>query len=207
MSLHERARPLFLFWDLRDSVVSLPETRGTASMRNSRIVLVSDAAPFQLGINLYFSVPGCHRVFALRLEELFRIESRSDPCQKGKLPALILSFRVQSCGHDRFKPFHTMKRLPIEMGGVVHGWADVPDRYYQTCHRRRGVQASMIFAGTIFLVAWTAIFERPRFTFLGPSLARGCSTGILATATAYLLWNWGVARLPAALAHESGYDS
>ena len=52
--------------------------------------------PFQLGITLHLSVPGRHRVFALSLEELFRIDSRSDPGKKRKRLALILSPRVLS---------------------------------------------------------------------------------------------------------------
>jgi drug/metabolite transporter (DMT)-like permease len=62
------------------------------------------------------------------------------------------------------------------------------------------VTASMILAGTVFLVAWTAIFERPRFTFSARAWLAVAAQGVLATAMAYLLWNWGMARLPAAKA-------
>jgi drug/metabolite transporter (DMT)-like permease len=62
------------------------------------------------------------------------------------------------------------------------------------------VTASMILAGTIFLVAWTAIFERPRFTFSARAWLAVAAQGVLATAMAYILWNWGMARLPAAKA-------
>ena len=62
------------------------------------------------------------------------------------------------------------------------------------------VTASMILAGTIFLVAGTAIFERPRFAFSTRAWLAVAAQGLLATAIAYLLWNWGMARLPAAKA-------
>ncbi len=62
------------------------------------------------------------------------------------------------------------------------------------------VTATMIVAGTVFLVAWTAIFERPRFTFSTKAWFAVATQGVLATAMAYLLWNWGMARLPAAKA-------
>ena len=62
------------------------------------------------------------------------------------------------------------------------------------------VTASMIVAGTVFLVAWTAIFEHPRFTFSARAWLAVAAQGVLATALAYLLWNWGMARLPAAKA-------
>jgi len=62
------------------------------------------------------------------------------------------------------------------------------------------VTASMIFAGTVFLVAWSAIFERPQFTFSARAWLAVAAQGVLATAVAYILWNWGMARLPAAKA-------
>jgi drug/metabolite transporter (DMT)-like permease len=62
------------------------------------------------------------------------------------------------------------------------------------------VTASMILAGTVFLVVWTAIFERPRFNFSSRAWLAVAAQGVLATAVAYLLWNWGMARLPAAKA-------
>jgi drug/metabolite transporter (DMT)-like permease len=62
------------------------------------------------------------------------------------------------------------------------------------------VTASMILVGTIFLVVWTSIFERPRFTFSARAWLAVAAQGLLATAVAYLLWNWGMARLPAAKA-------
>jgi len=62
------------------------------------------------------------------------------------------------------------------------------------------VTASMIVAGTVFLVTWTAILERPRFTFSARAWLAVAAQGVLATAMAYLLWNWGMARLPAAKA-------
>lgn len=58
----------------------------------------------------------------------------------------------------------------------------------------------MILAGTVFLVAWTAIIERPRLVFSTRAWLAVAAQGLLATAMAYLLWNWGMARLPAAKA-------
>lgn len=62
------------------------------------------------------------------------------------------------------------------------------------------VTATMIVAGTVFLVAWTAMFERPSFSFSTRAWLAVAAQGVLATAIAYLLWNWGMARLPAAKA-------
>ena len=58
----------------------------------------------------------------------------------------------------------------------------------------------MIVAGTIVLVVWTAIFERPRFNLSARAWLAVAAQGVLATAMAYMLWNWGMARLPAAKA-------
>ncbi|PYX32145.1 MAG: EamA family transporter [Acidobacteria bacterium] len=62
------------------------------------------------------------------------------------------------------------------------------------------VTASTILAGTVFLVAWTAILERPRLVFSARAWLAVAAQGVLATAMAYLLWNWGMVRLPAAKA-------
>jgi drug/metabolite transporter (DMT)-like permease len=62
------------------------------------------------------------------------------------------------------------------------------------------VTATTILAGTVFLVAWTAILERPRLVFSARAWLVVAAQGVLATAMAYLLWNWGMARLPAAKA-------
>jgi len=62
------------------------------------------------------------------------------------------------------------------------------------------VTATMIVAGTVFLVAWTAMFEHPRFTFSTRAWLAVAAQGVLATAMAYMFWNWGMARLPAAKA-------
>ena len=62
------------------------------------------------------------------------------------------------------------------------------------------VTVSMILSGTMFLMIWTAILERPRFTFSWRAWVAVAAQGVLATAMAYLLWNWGMARLPAAKA-------
>ena len=62
------------------------------------------------------------------------------------------------------------------------------------------VTATMIVAGTVFLVAWTAMFERPRFAFSTRAWLAVAAQGVLATAMAYMLWNWGMARVPVAKA-------
>ena len=62
------------------------------------------------------------------------------------------------------------------------------------------VTAATIVSGTLVLVAGTAIFERLRFTFSTRAWLAVAAQGVLATAIAYMLWNWGMARLPAAKA-------
>ena len=62
------------------------------------------------------------------------------------------------------------------------------------------VTATMIVAGTVLLIAWTALFERPQFAFSASAWLAVAAQGVLATAIAYMLWNWGMARIPAAKA-------
>jgi drug/metabolite transporter (DMT)-like permease len=62
------------------------------------------------------------------------------------------------------------------------------------------VTASTIVAGTVLLIAWTEIFEHPKFTFSARAWLAVAAQGVLATAMAFMLWNWGMARLPAAKA-------
>jgi drug/metabolite transporter (DMT)-like permease len=56
--------------------------------------------------------------------------------------------------------------------------------------------ACMIILGTIFLVLWVELFKPVRFHFSVRAWIAVALQGLLATAGAYLLWNWGVSRVP-----------
>jgi drug/metabolite transporter (DMT)-like permease len=58
----------------------------------------------------------------------------------------------------------------------------------------------MIVIGTALLVAWSEAFEPLRFHFSREVWAASAAQGLLATAGAYLFWNWGLARVPASKA-------
>jgi drug/metabolite transporter (DMT)-like permease len=60
------------------------------------------------------------------------------------------------------------------------------------------VTSSMIVAGTIPLLIGVGLFEPPHLHFSAKAWLAVAAQGILATAMAYLLWNWGMARVPAA---------
>jgi drug/metabolite transporter (DMT)-like permease len=62
------------------------------------------------------------------------------------------------------------------------------------------VTVSMILAGTIFLVIWTALFGHVHLRYSSRAWLAVAAQGVLATALAYLLWNWGMAHMPAAKA-------
>lgn len=58
----------------------------------------------------------------------------------------------------------------------------------------------MILIGTALLVAWSEAFQPLRFHFSREVWAASAAQGFLATAGAYLFWNWGLARVPASRA-------
>ena len=62
------------------------------------------------------------------------------------------------------------------------------------------VTVAMIYSGTPFLLLWLFIVDAPRFSFSPTAWFAVAAQGLLATALAYLLWNWGMARVPAARA-------
>lgn len=60
--------------------------------------------------------------------------------------------------------------------------------------------AWMILTGTAFLVIWSEAVQPLRFHFSTETWAAAAAQGLLATAGAYLCWNWGLARVPASRA-------
>lgn len=62
------------------------------------------------------------------------------------------------------------------------------------------VTASLITLGTVFLLVWVELTAPLRFHFSLRSWIAVVAQGLLATALAYLLWNWGLARVPASRA-------
>jgi drug/metabolite transporter (DMT)-like permease len=58
----------------------------------------------------------------------------------------------------------------------------------------------MIVTGTALLVACSEVFQPLRFHFSRGAWAASAAQGFLATAGAYLFWNWGLARVPASQA-------
>ncbi len=62
------------------------------------------------------------------------------------------------------------------------------------------ITASMIVLGTIFLVSWVMLSQPWRFRFSPETWTALAAQGLFATAGAYLLWNWGLARVPASRA-------
>ncbi|MGH9736457.1 MAG: DMT family transporter [Candidatus Acidiferrales bacterium] len=58
----------------------------------------------------------------------------------------------------------------------------------------------MILIGTALLVIWSEAFQPLRFHFSGEVWGAAAAQGLLATAGAYLCWNWGLARIPASRA-------
>ncbi len=62
------------------------------------------------------------------------------------------------------------------------------------------ITASMIVMGTISLLIWVIASQPLRFHFSAKAWMAVAAQGILATAMAYLLWNWGLKRVPASRA-------
>jgi drug/metabolite transporter (DMT)-like permease len=60
--------------------------------------------------------------------------------------------------------------------------------------------AWMILLGTAMLVIWSEAVQPLRFHFSSETWAAAAAQGLLATAGAYLCWNWGLARVPASRA-------
>ena len=62
------------------------------------------------------------------------------------------------------------------------------------------VTATVIVTGTIMLLVWIEVTKPVRFHFSSITWISVLAQGALATAGAYLLWNWGLARVPASRA-------
>jgi drug/metabolite transporter (DMT)-like permease len=62
------------------------------------------------------------------------------------------------------------------------------------------VTATMLIAGTVMLLVWVELTRPLRFRFSLQTWAAVAAQGLLATAAAYLFWNWGLSRIPAARA-------
>lgn len=67
-------------------------------------------------------------------------------------------------------------------------------------HGALSVTTSTILLGTIMLLAWVEITRPLRFHFSLTAWGGAVAQGVLATAGAYLFWNWGLSQLPASKA-------
>jgi len=62
------------------------------------------------------------------------------------------------------------------------------------------ITAWMILIGAALLVLWSEAFDPLRFHFSRGAWGAAVAQGLLATAGAYVFWNWGLARVPASRA-------
>lgn len=67
-------------------------------------------------------------------------------------------------------------------------------------HGALEVTATTIVIGTIMLLAWVELWRPLRFHFSRAAWGAAVAQGLLATAGAYLFWNWGLAHMPASRA-------
>lgn len=64
-------------------------------------------------------------------------------------------------------------------------------------HGAMAVTATTIIVGTIFLLIWVESTSPLRFHFSASAWGSAVAQGLLATAGAYLCWNWGLSHMPA----------
>ena len=62
------------------------------------------------------------------------------------------------------------------------------------------ITIAMIGSGTLMVVIWFLATQPVRFNFSARTWMAAAAQGLLATAMAYLLWNWGLAWVPASRA-------
>ena len=67
-------------------------------------------------------------------------------------------------------------------------------------HGALPVTAATVIAGTVMLLVWVELTRPVRFHFRTAIWGAAVAQGLLATAGAYLFWNWGLARTPASRA-------
>ena len=67
-------------------------------------------------------------------------------------------------------------------------------------HDALEVTASTIIFGTILLLVWVELTHPVRFRFSPGVWGAAAAQGLLATAGAYIFWNWGLAHMPASRA-------
>lgn len=67
-------------------------------------------------------------------------------------------------------------------------------------HGALPVTATTIIFGTILLTVWVELTRPVRFSFSAGAWGAAVAQGLLATAGAYLFWNWGLAHMPASKA-------
>lgn len=67
-------------------------------------------------------------------------------------------------------------------------------------HGALPVTVTTVILGTMILLAWVELTEPVRFHFSTKTWLAAFAQGLLATAGAYLFWNWGLAHMPASKA-------
>jgi drug/metabolite transporter (DMT)-like permease len=67
-------------------------------------------------------------------------------------------------------------------------------------HGALPLTAASIILGTICLLVWVELTQPLRFHFSRAAWGGAIGQGLLATAGAYLFWNWGLSRMPASRA-------
>jgi len=67
-------------------------------------------------------------------------------------------------------------------------------------HSSLEVTAAMIVVGTVLMAGWAEATHSLRYRFSQETWGALAAQGLLATAGAYLAWNWGFARVPASRA-------
>jgi drug/metabolite transporter (DMT)-like permease len=67
-------------------------------------------------------------------------------------------------------------------------------------HGALPVTASTILLGTVFLLVWVELTNPLRFHFSYGPWGSAAAQGLMATAGAYLFWNWGLSHMPASKA-------
>lgn len=67
-------------------------------------------------------------------------------------------------------------------------------------HGALAVTATTILLGTVLLMIWVELTKPVRFHFSAATWGAAVAQGVLATAGAYLFWNWGLAHMPASKA-------
>ena len=112
--------------------------------------------------------------------------------------AILIALSSRETGHGPRASWHGDSLVLLSMCAAVA--MILCSKRLIASHGALPVTATSIILGTIILLLWVELTEPVRFHFSAHAWGAAVAQGLLATAAAYLFWNWGLSHMPASKA-------